>query len=78
MLHQSAVPNKKIEAKPKLVDKKSPTKSLESIENEDARFHMISEAAYYRALGRGFDGGDHVQDWLVSEVEVDKLPLDHS
>jgi hypothetical protein len=39
---------------------------------------MVSEAAYYRALGRGFDGGDPLQDWLISEVEVDGLPLDHS
>ena len=78
MLHQSSVPKKKNEVKPSLVNKKSPSMSLESIENEDARFRMISEAAYYRALGRGFEGGDHVRDWLISEVEVAGLPLDHS
>ena len=37
---------------------------------------MISEAAYYRALGRGFDSGDHVQDWLMAEAEIDGLPRD--
>jgi len=78
MLHQSSVSNKKIAAKLNLVSKKSPAKSLESIEKEDARFHMISEVAYYRALGRGFDGGDPLKDWLISEVAVDELPLDHS
>jgi hypothetical protein len=79
VLHQTSVSNKIIEPKSVLVNKKkSPAKSLESIENEDARFQMISEAAYYRALGRGFDGGDPLQDWLISEVKVDGMPLDHS
>lgn len=78
MLHQLPVSNKHIESKPNMANKKLQVKSLESIENEDARFHMISEAAYYRALGRGFDGGDHVQDGLVSEVAVNGLPLDHT
>jgi hypothetical protein len=78
VLYQSPVSNKKIATKPSLINKKSPALSLESIENEDARFKMVSEAAYYRALGRGFDGGDPLQDWLISEVEVDGLPLDHS
>ena len=78
MLNQSSVPNKTIEVKPGLVNKKSPAKFLKSIENEDVRFHLISEAAYYRALGRGFAGDDHVQDWLIAEVEVDGLPHEHS
>jgi len=78
VLHQLSVSNKKIESKPNLVNKKLPVKSLESIENEDARFKMISEAAYYRALGRGFDGGDPLQDWLISEVKIDGMPLGHS
>jgi len=36
---------------------------------------MISEAAYYRAEGRGFQGGDPEQDWLDAEAEVDALLL---
>jgi hypothetical protein len=78
VLHQSSVSNKKIETKPNLANKKSPAQSLESIENEDARFQMISKAAYYRALGRGFEGGDPLQDWLISEVKIDEMPRDHS
>ena len=77
MRHQSSVSNSKIETKPGLVNKKTPAKSLVTIENEDARFKMISEAAYYRALSRGLDGGDPLQDWLISEVKIDGLPLDH-
>jgi hypothetical protein len=32
---------------------------------------MIAEAAYYRALERGFQGGDPVQDWLAAERDID-------
>ena len=78
MLHQSSVSDKKIEAKPNLFSKKSPAKFLEPKGNGDARIQMISEAAYYRALGRGFDGGDPLQDWLISEVEIDGIPLERS
>jgi hypothetical protein len=67
-----------MESKPNMVNKKLPAQTLESIENEDARFHMISEAAYYRSLGRGYDGGDPLQDWLISEVKIDGMPLDQS
>lgn len=59
-----------------MIKKKSPAKSIESIENEDARFQMISEKAYFRAQDRGFDGGDSLQDWLMAEVEIDGKPHD--
>lgn len=36
------------------------------------REHMISEAAYYRALTRGCDGADPVEDWLAAEREIDE------
>ncbi len=36
----------------------------------DERRHMIAEAAYYRALQRGFQGGDPVDDWLQAEKEI--------
>ncbi|HEX7069252.1 MAG TPA: DUF2934 domain-containing protein [Rhodothermales bacterium] len=32
---------------------------------------MIREAAYFRAEKRGFQGGDPVSDWLLSEQEID-------
>jgi hypothetical protein len=35
------------------------------------RQQMISEAAYYRAERRGFNGGDTVRDWCEAEAEID-------
>lgn len=35
------------------------------------REHMIAEAAYYRALNRGFNGGDPNEDWYAAEREID-------
>jgi len=34
------------------------------------RQRMIAEAAYYRALARGFEGGDPVDDWLIAEQDI--------
>lgn len=31
---------------------------------------MIAEAAYFRALKRGFNGGDPLDDWLAAEREI--------
>ncbi len=38
----------------------------------ELRQQMIAEAAYYRALQRGFDGGDPNEDWLAAEREIDQ------
>jgi hypothetical protein len=40
---------------------------------DEERHRMISEAAYFRAERRGFQGGDPFQDWLNAEAEIDKL-----
>lgn len=32
---------------------------------------MIAEAAYYKALDRGFSAGCEMQDWLQAEQEID-------
>lgn len=37
------------------------------------RERMIAEAAYFRALGRGFQGGDPMADWLAAEREIGRL-----
>ena len=74
MPHQSAVTSKKIDAKPHKIGKKSSSPSGKSMADGEDRFHMISDAAYYRALGRGFDGGDPVEDWLMAEAEIDGMP----
>jgi len=39
----------------------------------EERHQMIAEAAYYRALRRGFHGGSDLEDWLDSEAEIDQL-----
>ncbi len=37
----------------------------------EERYRMIAEAAYFRALRRGFARGGEVQDWLEAEADVD-------
>lgn len=39
----------------------------------EQRWHMISEAAYYRAEKRGFIGGDPAGDWIDAEAEIDAM-----
>lgn len=36
------------------------------------RRRMIAEAAYYRALTRGFSGGNPIDDWLAAEREINR------
>ena len=74
MPHQSSVSSKKIDAKPSVSTRKSPSQTLKAAGNGEERFLMISEAAYYRALSHGFDGGDSVQDWLMAEMDIDGVP----
>jgi len=38
----------------------------------EQRWQMIAEAAYYRVLRRGFQGGDPARDWQEAEIEVDR------
>lgn len=39
----------------------------------EERYHMIAEAAYFRAESRGFVMGDAAQDWLEAEAEIDRM-----
>jgi len=39
----------------------------------EQRYHMIAEAAYYRAERRGFGSGDPARDWLEAEAEIDRI-----
>jgi hypothetical protein len=48
---------------------KSQRKAVEL--SPDSRHEMIKAAAYFRAEKRGFQGGDPISDWLLSEQEVD-------
>ncbi len=46
----------------------------QQISSEERR-RMIAEVAYFRAMQRGFNGGNPVDDWLVAEREINrKLP----
>ena len=46
--------------------------------NADMREQMIAESAYYRALARGFNGGDEMLDWLAAEDEINRLLLNQA
>jgi len=51
---------------------------LEAIAHERfgaSRGEMIAQAAYYRAQGRQFHGGDSVRDWHEAEAEIDAMLL---
>ena len=37
----------------------------------EERWHMVAEAAYWRAEKRGFAGGGEVDDWLAAEADID-------
>jgi Protein of unknown function (DUF2934) len=40
--------------------------------SDEERRGLIAEAAYLRALERGFEGGDPVSDWLAAESEINE------
>lgn len=52
---------------------KKATPSAVSRVSEEMRQHMIREAAYYRALNRGFAGATDLEDWLVAEQEINAM-----
>jgi len=66
-------PSRKVTKKPakaaKRTRKSSTPKGIELA--PEMRHEMIEQAAYLRAERRGFQGGDPVSDWLLSEQEVD-------
>lgn len=41
--------------------------------SSEERQRMIAEAAYFRAMQRGFASGDPLDDWLVAEREISHL-----
>lgn len=76
MPRQATATSRKIDAKPHRIGRKSSVPSPNSTSNEEDRLRMISDAAYFRALGRGFASGDPVDDWLAAEAEIDGIPRD--
>ena len=61
----------KINGKLHKIIESSPNTNVKCEEDNRGRYHKISEAAYFIALERSFDGGDSVNDWLVAEAIID-------
>jgi hypothetical protein len=60
--------------------KKSATKgrrpskrTVKAIINAAQRHQLISEAAYFKAEQRGFEGDDALRDWLDAESHIDSI-----
>lgn len=53
----------------KAASKRATTSSIKTISPEQ-RHAMISEAAYYIAEQRGFEGGTDMDDWLAAEFLI--------
>jgi hypothetical protein len=47
--------------------------SADTAHLEAERQRMIAEAAYFRALSRGFKEGSPIDDWLAAEREINRL-----
>ena len=64
---------KKAAAKKAAPKKKAPTKkkAVKTISAQE-RYHMIDEAAYYRAEKTGFQVDPH-ENWIAAEQEIDEL-----
>jgi len=43
----------------------------------EERHRMIAEAAYFRALSRGFQGGSPEEDWFAAEREIAAALVDN-
>jgi hypothetical protein len=41
--------------------------------NDQQRYEMIAEAAYFRAADRDFAPGHEVDDWVAAEKEIDLI-----
>jgi hypothetical protein len=44
----------------------------EAVSGEDHHV-MVSEAAYFRALERGFEGGSPEEDWYAAEADIRRV-----
>jgi len=47
------------------------TASYPAFVDPQQRAGLIAQAAYFRALNRGFAPGHDMEDWLAAEAEVD-------
>ena len=71
MPNRSMATSKQTAAHPHKLGKKPSARSGRNTCKGTDHSRMIAEAALLRALRRGFDGGNTVDDWLAAEEEVD-------
>jgi hypothetical protein len=76
MPRQSSTMGRKIDTHLNRDTKKSSVQIFKNTGDGEERSQMISEAAYYRAMLRGFNGGDPIYDWLMAEVDIDGMLFD--
>jgi hypothetical protein len=63
-----------VKSKAEAAVKVSRTKSRKvAVVAPEQRRNYIEVAAYYIAARRGFAPGDHLQDWIQAEAEIDRL-----
>ena len=61
------------------ISRKTPGKTIAGTSRKnqpitsEERQQMIAEAAYFRAMERGFSGGNSLDDWLAAEKEINRL-----
>jgi hypothetical protein len=65
--HLTVVANNAVEASAAVPDSEHSAAFIES----ERRLGMIAEAAYYRAVQRGFEPGHELEDWYAAENEID-------
>jgi len=62
-------------AKSKPAPKRAARAAPDLVISSETREAMIAEAAYFIAQARGFAPGNHAQDWLVAEAQIDAVLL---
>lgn len=73
MEKEKTLPQKRRVTRKKLVASEHETHATSPL-GEKMRLKMIEDAAYYRYMRRGSgNGGDHVEDWLQAEAEIEAL-----
>jgi len=60
-------------APPKAAKVKTTKRAPASGVNDQQRYEMIAEAAYFRAADRDFAPGHEVDDWVAAEQEIDLM-----
>ena len=60
------------------VPQASSVQSASQRPDEEQRYRMIAEGAYYLAQRRAFAAGSELDDWLLAEAEIDAMLANHA